>query len=277
MTGGSQTYYQEWWSSPAIDGTGNIYIGNNDFNLYSISNNGSVNWTYATQNELFQSPVIDNNGNILFASEDNICYSVSPSGDENWQRSFTQGDEIPLFIAVRDDNTAIITFGNSTRIMCFDAATGIELWITDLPIPLDENGITGVTIAENGQILVFGGQHVMGIAGSSPLSSQSPWPKFQQGIRNRGASFAQLPNEYQENVSDQKYSIRPNPAGNMLFISGLESTTTVQIFSSAGELALQDRVDEVMDISSLIPGSYLLILSAKDERNISMQFVKSRE
>lgn len=73
------------YSSPAIDNTGNIYIGSQDSYLYSISPDGSLNWKYKTGDTVCSSPAIDKNGDIYFGSFDNYLYALTSSGNLKWK------------------------------------------------------------------------------------------------------------------------------------------------------------------------------------------------
>ena len=68
------------WSSPAIDSTGDVYIGSLDFNVYCIDGStGSLVWTYSTQGGVQSSPAIGANGLLYIGSSDGNVYALKGS------------------------------------------------------------------------------------------------------------------------------------------------------------------------------------------------------
>jgi len=76
--------------------------------------------------------------------------------------------------------------------------------------------------------------------------------------------------------SNENVYLKPNPANNSLFVVGLKSATTYEIFSMAGNQFLSGKADvqdAQIDISALPVGSYLMRLKSKDQVE-SLKFIK---
>jgi outer membrane protein assembly factor BamB len=71
-------------SSPAIGGSGDIYVVSDK--VYSLDqSNGSLNWSYSDiGNVVFSSPVVDFNEHIIFGCEDNKLYMLNSDGTKAW-------------------------------------------------------------------------------------------------------------------------------------------------------------------------------------------------
>ncbi len=91
---GAQTNNLKWrcqlggnvsYSSPAIGADGNVYIGCDDYKLYAITPEGSVDWTYETGGNVETSPAIGHDGTIYFGSYDAYFYAVNPDGSFKWK------------------------------------------------------------------------------------------------------------------------------------------------------------------------------------------------
>lgn len=90
---GSQTNELKWSfdttgfidSSPVICDLGNIYIGSQDNNLYSLKPNGNLNWKYTAGDKVNSTPAVDKNGNLYFGCDDNGFYCLTSNGTLNWK------------------------------------------------------------------------------------------------------------------------------------------------------------------------------------------------
>jgi outer membrane protein assembly factor BamB len=74
----------DFTTDPVIDIYGNVFIGCNDGILYKINSNGTLVWTYNTNDTITsQSPAIDSNGNIYFGAQ-NAFFCLGAAGNLVW-------------------------------------------------------------------------------------------------------------------------------------------------------------------------------------------------
>lgn len=71
-----------------------------------------------------------------------------------------------------------------------------------------------------------------------------------------------------------KIQIFPNPVSDIISISGLDKMTSVEIFNMNGQLIKTDQLGNKINVSALIPGVYLLRVTAKDSQIHEFKFVK---
>lgn len=55
-------------SSPAIDGSGNIYIASYDYKVYSYTGTGTLRWTYPTGAAIWSSPILGSDNTVYIGS-----------------------------------------------------------------------------------------------------------------------------------------------------------------------------------------------------------------
>ena len=67
------------FSSPAVDGSGIVYVGSNDNSLHAFNTDGSTKWTYSTDNWVDSTPALSEDGVIYFGSWDNKLHAVNSS------------------------------------------------------------------------------------------------------------------------------------------------------------------------------------------------------
>jgi outer membrane protein assembly factor BamB len=72
-----------FYSSPCMDDLGNMYIGNNNGQFFSVDISGTQRWSYQANGQIFDTAVIDKNKTVYFAAS-NYLYSMSLSGAVNW-------------------------------------------------------------------------------------------------------------------------------------------------------------------------------------------------
>lgn len=97
-------------ASPAIDASGNLYIGVNSAinpTFYSISSSGNTNWVFTAGGAINSSAAIGADGTIYFGCDDNKLYALAPNGTNKW--TFTAGAAIGSSPAIAADGT--IYFG----------------------------------------------------------------------------------------------------------------------------------------------------------------------
>lgn len=139
-------------SSPAIGEDGTIYIGSRDNNLYAINPDGTLKWSFATENGIDASPAIAKDGTIYTGSYDNKMYAINPHGTLKW--SFTTGSNIRYSTpAIGQDG--VIYFGSEDSKLYALNSDGSLKWefvsgdmIRSTPA-LSGNGIVYVTSNDN--------------------------------------------------------------------------------------------------------------------------------
>lgn len=92
-------------ATPALDLSGNIYLGDESGTLYSVSPSGNLRWTFSTRGPVYGSAVITGN-RVLFGSLDSNLYCLDTLGRLLW--SFNTGDEIYSGPALGLDGTAYV-------------------------------------------------------------------------------------------------------------------------------------------------------------------------
>lgn len=65
------------FSSPVVDGDGNIYVGSADRVFYALARDGSVKWTYQTGEIIDSSALLDDQGKVYFGSGDGHLYALN--------------------------------------------------------------------------------------------------------------------------------------------------------------------------------------------------------
>jgi len=90
---GPQTASVKWkykmgpvFSSPAIAADGTVYVGSNDYHLYALNPDGTLQWKYKTDWSVRSSPAIAPSGVVYVGSDDSHFYAINPDGSLNWRR-----------------------------------------------------------------------------------------------------------------------------------------------------------------------------------------------
>lgn len=103
------------FSSPAVDHSGTIYLGNLDNELWAVNAIGDSVWTYNTGGNLRRSsPAVADDGTIYFGSNDGSLYAIHPNGSLKW--AVPTGSAVKTSPAVASNGT--VYFGTD----------GAELW-----------------------------------------------------------------------------------------------------------------------------------------------------
>ena len=152
-------------SSPAIGADGTVYFGANDGNLYALNpQDGSIQWTFATGDEIQTPPAIGADGTVYFGSEDGNLYAVSPptddsqSGDQKWSYQDNNGEfGEHTSVSIAADGT--LYFGSRDfSLHALDPANGSILWsylTGDILISKAAISSTGTIYFGSGDRLVY--------------------------------------------------------------------------------------------------------------------------
>lgn len=80
-------------SSPAIGDDGSIYFGSQDNSVYALNADGSLKWTFVTDDRVRSTPAIGEDGTVYVGSLDDNLYALDPAtGTSKW--AFTTGGNI---------------------------------------------------------------------------------------------------------------------------------------------------------------------------------------
>jgi outer membrane protein assembly factor BamB len=93
-------------SSPAIGPAGTIYVGSIDHRLFAINPDGSLKWTYETDEWVDSSPAIGIDGTIFVGSSDSSLYAIYPDSTLRW--SYRTGTIIENCPAIGSDGTVYV-------------------------------------------------------------------------------------------------------------------------------------------------------------------------
>ena len=123
-------------SSPAVGVDGTIYFGALDKNLYALTPDGRLKWSFPASGEITSSPAIGSDGKIYFVSTDGWLYAVKPNGTQQW-RFHTGGytESSPIL----DEKEDVIVPGTTGEYVILPNATGHTF--TGLACPVDASAL----------------------------------------------------------------------------------------------------------------------------------------
>jgi len=119
-------------SGAAIDREGTIYVGSRNYYLYALNTNGSVNWMYKTNGNIFSVPAIAVEGTIYVSSCDNYLYALRPDGTLKWRyylqyltySSPVLAENETIYISTAEGKVFAVN-PNGTSQWCYDTMSGI--------------------------------------------------------------------------------------------------------------------------------------------------------
>ena len=140
-------------SRPTVGADGTIYIGSFDSNMYAVSPDGSIAWTFATGGEIQGSAAVGDAGTIFFGSDDGRFYAVSAEGDLQWSKDL--GTPIRSSPVIGDDGTVYVS-----SMLNLHAITpaGLERW--SLPVSDD---FPSPAISEEGTLYLASGTDLLAV------------------------------------------------------------------------------------------------------------------
>ena len=192
--------YGETYSSPIIDGDGNV-INSSKGGLQKYNGlDGEVIWTQKNIGKVQVSPVIGTNGSIYVGAEDENVYSIdSSNGNINW--IFETGAPIKYSSPVVGDDDTLYVCSNDKFLYALDTSTGKMKWRY-------KHGSTDVRssplITNNGLIINGTDLKVYALKISSNLAD-SPWPMYGQNPQRTGYRNDSEHDIVQENISSTAY------------------------------------------------------------------------
>jgi len=98
--------------SPSIGTDGTVYVGSDDFHLYAIRPDGTIQWEYTAKSYMHSPITIEQDGTILTTADDEYVYALNPDGTLKWA-CYTE-DPIISPIIKDDDTLYYFRYNNST-------------------------------------------------------------------------------------------------------------------------------------------------------------------
>lgn len=252
---------ESFYSSPAIDTNGTIYLGCSDNKLYAIHANGTSYWNYTTGDAIaLSSPAIDRNGTIYIGSTDNHTYAIFPNGTLKW--SLDLGFNVfsspaidangTIYIATREEHP-IYGYWGSVYLWAIHS-NGTKKWSTGLP---DVYGINpNVAIAEDGTIY-FGSGNVFKAFypnGTEKWSYSDSFYSTQPIIDSTGLIFV-----YSE-FTGKIYMFYPNGTlkwSNIIHPPGFWLILASPAITASGNIILLAPFDGVYSLGKIAPSAPL--------------------
>lgn len=72
-------------SSPAIAVDGTLYFGSEYYQIYAVNPDGTIKWSFSTEDKVDSSPAIGIDGTIYVGSHDSYLYAINPDGTLKWK------------------------------------------------------------------------------------------------------------------------------------------------------------------------------------------------
>ncbi|RLI84664.1 MAG: hypothetical protein DRO98_08375, partial [Archaeoglobales archaeon] len=95
------------YSSPAIDGSGTIYIGDNLGRIFAVYPNGNIKWVKdISYYGIHSSPAIWSDGTIYVGTGDGAIYAINPDGSIKW--SYPTGDQVLSSPCIDENGTVYV-------------------------------------------------------------------------------------------------------------------------------------------------------------------------
>ena len=87
--------------SPAVGRDGTVFFGSDDKNLYAVNGqNGSLVWSYLTQDAVQVAPVVGADGSVYFGSTDGNFYCLSAAGELQWHANLEGSTQVSAAVGV---------------------------------------------------------------------------------------------------------------------------------------------------------------------------------
>ena len=114
---GGSDFIIPYAAHPTIGPEETIYFGNNysaymttyEYLLHALNPDGSVKWSFDTDDNILCSPAVGSDGTVYFGCYNGQFYALNPDGSLKWE--FTTGDKICSSPAIAGDGT--IYFGSN--------------------------------------------------------------------------------------------------------------------------------------------------------------------
>jgi outer membrane protein assembly factor BamB len=136
-------------AAPTIGSNGVIYQGTDDFKLYAITAQGTMEWAFTTGGKIQTSAAIAADGTIYVGSADGKLYAITSAGVEKW--SFTASASILSSPMIGADGT--IYFGDNGGKFYAVTSSGTQKWVFTT---VDDNPFLGSPVMDTDGTIYVG-------------------------------------------------------------------------------------------------------------------------
>lgn len=174
------------FTSPAIDGAGNIYASTLNGTVFSVSSLGELRWVFRTPEpgENVSSSIALGDGKAYFATYGGFLYALNQTNGNQVWRSSIEAQARASSPAIAEDGS-IVVGSYANKLFRFDSdGELIRAWSAG-------NWFRSSPVLANGRIYVGNGDgkiYAFDLAGLGPAepSENYPWPQYREGPENRG-------------------------------------------------------------------------------------------
>ena len=157
--------------------------------------------------------------------------------------------------------------GNVVAFKASQTQSNASVSFFEMPLPIKVNGTLG-EVAYFSLDNSYNNQYFFETVNFTVASVQF---NYEYQIIEKNSTVAQDTNLKVDEIDVAQFALYPNPAKNEIFLKGIKKSADFTIFSADGRLVKRDtyKPGNVINISSLVPGVYVLQISGKN-----LKFVK---
>lgn len=136
--------------SPVVLEDGTIYLGTLEGELIAFNDDGTIKWSYDSEESIKTTPAISENGTVYFTTENDMLYCLSQDGEYLWSGFFNNtGWSTPTI-----DRNGTIYLTSRSKVHAVNP-NGTEEWTHTI-----NDWTPGVSIDAKGRIMVSFGEEV---------------------------------------------------------------------------------------------------------------------
>jgi outer membrane protein assembly factor BamB len=122
-----QAGYITWWEGHiAMGRDGTLYAGNDDRNMYAVTQTGDILWTHASLDQVWSCPAVGPDDALYYGDNAFMFRSLDTAGDQRWL-TFTLGP-VASSPALSDDGETLVVGSFDGYVHAFDPASGKQRW-----------------------------------------------------------------------------------------------------------------------------------------------------
>ncbi len=283
------------YSCPAVDASGNVYVGSYAGNIYSLTSRGTLRWIYESGETIISSPVIDRTGTVYAATSSQLIALSASAGEKLWTYSPSAvlfGMETPSgFVSgpALDQDGKIYAAGLVGDLHCLNAS-GEQLWCIllneptladpEIPVVLSPPVTASSPERESGNYLYVrvkntlyacdpATQSVLSFPFSDPLDQGSNTASTEPAIALGPNRMLYIPS-----AGGSVYGVGPDPAQGFTLAGALDgipddypedSRNEMRVCISDGQNTIEALIDDQGSyaVSGLEPGTYTVFPDAE--------------